>query len=412
MITPSLAEQRELESWVEATLRRAHERATGRTPTAEELAPLVRRELNALAPHVSPEFLAGLAVPAEPPAAPPAPELVSTWMTEAQHAEAAASLWYAKLHGIASIPMALSWYITYQQAERLAPPVAQCIAEFLRVRRAGGARPHTLSLYRARLESLSAHFGARIPHTLRPPEMLHYLETFPTPMGRRSHWETLHSFWNWLVSVGYARENLVASALQRPYVQTRPGPIFTVPETATILAHVKHTDQVLFWTLSLFAGLSRNELELWQRAEDPWRAIDMRCRLITLTPPVAVAPRTIRMQPNLAAWLHWIRPRGVPFYPANHYDKYRITRALALGHRYKNAAEAEAGKHGRRVEGRAAVGMARRSFISYRLALSGASFAEVADEVVRHEVHLKTRFYRKTTPEEAEKYFRLGPRAV
>ena len=53
--------------------------------------------------------------------------------------------------------------------------------------------------------------------------------------------------------------------------------------------------------------------------------------------------------------------------------------------------------------------MARRSYISYRLALTGVSYANVSDESGATERLLRSEYYRKVSKEEAERYFSLKP---
>ena len=56
--------------------------------------------------------------------------------------------------------------------------------------------------------------------------------------------------------------------------------------------------------------------------------------------------------------------------------------------------------------------MARRSYISYRLALSDGSYARVSEEAGTAEQFVRSDFYRKSTKEEAQKYFSFKPNRV
>jgi len=80
-----------------------------------------------------------------------------------------------------------------------------------------------------------------------------------------------------------------------------------------------------------------------------------------------------------------MKVRGVPFYPLNHWEKFRVPGATV---------------------------MARRSYISYRIALSGASYAHVSDEAGTTGRLLRSEYYRKASKEDAERYFSLKPASV
>jgi len=54
----------------------------------------------------------------------------------------------------------------------------------------------------------------------------------------------------------------------------------------------------------------------------------------------------------------------------------------------------------------------RRSCISYRLALTGASYAHVSDEEGTTERLLRSEYYRKASKDDAERYFSLKPASV
>jgi len=61
------------------------------------------------------------------------------------------------------------------------------------------------------------------------------------------------------------------------------------------------------------------------------------------------------------------------------------------------------------IVGKKVDALARRSKISYRLALTGASYAHVSDEAGATERLLRSEYYSKASKEDAEKYFSLKP---
>ena len=56
--------------------------------------------------------------------------------------------------------------------------------------------------------------------------------------------------------------------------------------------------------------------------------------------------------------------------------------------------------------------MAWRSYVSYRLALTGTSFAHVAEGYGITERLFRSDFTRKVTREEAQEYFGLKPKGI
>ena len=102
----------------------------------------------------------------------------------------------------------------------------------------------------------------------------------------------------------------------------------------------KNSDQIAFWTLSLFAGMRRHEIERLHTHPSPWKVIDLKRGIIDLTDePCARNRREITILPVLRAWLSWIKAFEVPFYPPNHWEKFRLVRASVLGHRYADKNE-------------------------------------------------------------------------
>jgi hypothetical protein len=99
----------------------------------------------------------------------------------------------------------------------------------------------------------------------------------------------------------------------------------------------------------------------------------------------------------------------VPLYPPNHWQKFRLVQSLALAHRYPDKT-CETGKNAH--SDKKAYAIARRSYISYRVALSGASFVNTVDEVGNSERFIRSDFYRKVSPDQAKEYFGLEPKRI
>ena len=221
------------------------------------------------------------------------------------------------------------------------------------------------------------------------------------------------TFFNWMLRSRYILENPLAGAMRRPVVKKAAGLIYTPGEAKHILRLTKDTDEVGFWALSLFGGLREYELQRIQMRKNPWEVVDFKRGMIDLSDtPTACHRRLVSILPVLAAWLHWMKARDVPFHPPNHWEKFRTTRATVLAHRFPSAAKPRERRLSPQFQGKKVYSMARRSYVSYRLALTGSSFAHVAEGSGITERLLRSDFTRKVAREEAQEYFGLKPKCI
>ena len=108
--------------------------------------------------------------------------------------------------------------------------------------------------------------------------------------------------------------------------------------------------------------------------------------------------RTIRINPVLRAWLRILKIEGVPFFPsANPGQKIRQLRLRVLN---------QSREPGPLV---GIFNMGRRSWIFYRLALPGASYAGVAASAGNSERMIRKYYRRRVTRRTARAYFHLTP---
>ena len=415
---PSFLEQYRLEQVVRAVLRRAAFEATGREPSAEQLTERVRAEVPALHAEFGEGFLKRLAarsLSTGNDGAPPVPEdppeagVVSTWLTESQRKEAESALWYAKLHGIESIPEALKWHAVCNKAALSAPTIGACLDGFYIAKRVGKCASRTLHVYRVRLQRFASQFGSRQARSVTGKELAEYLAQWPNVSTRLTNWDTISTFFNWMVERRFLLENPLLKATYRPKKKTGVRLIFTPDETRQILSAVKNTDQAGFWALSLFAGMRALEIMWLQERPDPWKLVDLRRGVIDLSGYEAVwQRRQIPILPVLRAWLDWIKAFKVPFCPPNHWNKFKALRISVLAHRLPGSTSA-AEEKGAPAK---ITAMARRSFIAYRLALAGASYVEISEQIGNKESFMRREFYQKASKPEGEIYFSLTPARV
>lgn len=416
MSAPNAAEAGHIDRTFRAILARAITQVTGREPTEDELNERAPREFVEISREFGADFWPRFAARAADSGTPGAAVGVpagATWLSSEQLKEAESAIWYAKLHGIASITQALEWHREHSHAARLAPPIRVCADEYHIVKRCEGRAVGTRSGYRKRLAPFVAQFGDRQPMSITPEEIAAHLDRWPQPATKANHWETLSTFFQWLVKMRYAVVNPLPLALKRPTTKAGARLIFTPEEAEYILRETMETDQIGFWVLALFAGLRNTEIEWIHRHRTPWRIIDLRHRRINLSEfPTKTSRRVIPIPRALRSWLNWVRARQVPLYPPSFWERFRVVRAKVLGPRYASDDREAAGHGGRNFEGKAVYAMARRSYMSYRVALAGASFREVSDEIGNTETFIRSHFYRKATPEDARRYFGLAPRVV
>lgn len=405
MTAPSFLQQHQLEQSFRDTVQRALVRLSGRPGEADAVDALVRAELPDLHRDLGDVYCERVAVDAAPPSAP-----VGVWLSPDQVGEAQTALWFARTHHIASLTEALQWYVNHRHGALDAPPIRRCVTEFLLAKRAEGLRPPTLKVHRMVLAKFAAAFGDRQPLAVSPREISAYLReirgTSPTAV-----WTTLSTFFTWAVQLRYAFDNPVKLAQRRPQAPTPGRFIFTPAETRLLLRRAKFTPEIGFWAIALFAGLRVTEIKRIHHHPDPWSLLNLRTNQIEISRAVGkTRARLVPIRPVLRQWLKWIQFKHYPIYPPNQRDKCRWVRAIAA-HRQENApafvpAGTAAGRDPRYYN------IARRSYLSHRLALPLASYADVAREGGHNEIVLRRYYERRVTAREAREYFALTPSRV
>lgn len=188
---PNFLQQERLQRILRSSFRRALVQAHGAEPAETELDAIVRREFPALADEFGSSFLLRLA----------------------------------------------------KQPALSAPPLRQCIDQFHLAKRQEKLAPQTLHCYHLRLDHFTAQFGERRPATISAKDLSAYLARWPHPATRLAYWETLSTFFNWMLRVRYILENPLSQAMRRPVVRKGAGLIYSPEEAAHLLRLTKHSPE-------------------------------------------------------------------------------------------------------------------------------------------------------------------------
>jgi site-specific recombinase XerD len=425
--SPSFLDQKHMDDTLRAMLRRTLFQATGSDPTEAELDIAVRREFAQLSVRLRRADETGPLSPAAPAAAfstlPDAraqPESAkataashATWMSPAELRDAEAATIYARTHGMPCIVDAVRWYHVRRGSTQSAPFLPQCVDEFLCVKRSERRSAMTISGYRSKLDRFAAAFATKRPAEITPHEIGRFITAAKHPTTRRDWWETLSTFYKWCVGVNYAEANPLPLALARPARVEGAQLVLSPDETREILRLTKHTDQIGFWALSLFAGLRTEEIRRIQADAARWSIVRVESGVIDL--PAAVGKngaRLVPISPVMSAWLKWIRARNAPFFPPNHFLKCQRLRDAVMAERCASLAERHQATQSDVRAPIWAFNVARRSYISYQLATAGASYADVSREVGNSEAMLRKNYERRVSRDDAKEYFSLKPGRV
>ncbi len=315
----------------------------------------------------------------------------------------------ARSQGLQSLCAAVTWYCANRRPsrDRLLP---ELVAEFLATKRCQNVGVKSMILYQSHMRGLMAGFPGRTAASIAPREVRDYLAQWKTTYTQASRWQTMATFFTWLERVHYVDANPVRQAMRRPSVGKVERRILTTAEAAAVLREAQHNDTIGFWALSLFAGMRNSEILALQRHLDPWGVINFESGVIDLRGEITkTSMRTVPISPVLKAWLLWLRPQNIPFYPRNFQNRCMQVRDAALTmHQFKR----RPGAGQLRGDSFLALNLGRRSYISYRLALPQASYVEVSRAVGNSEEILRKHYEQKAAPTEALKYFSLTPEVV
>lgn len=314
-----------------------------------------------------------------PPGPPPFPGLCYTLMHDDQRREAEEALWFARLHGIPCLTTALRAFARQLAAARIAPAVGDCAAEYDEEKRSMRPRGGGMLGARADLASFLTSFGGDRAIDVPTPKLCAFMQDGgPSVVRRRA--SRLHAFFAWAVRRRYALTNPVPPVLCRPLPRCLRA--FTPRQARYILRETRLTDQIGFWVLAFFGGLRTSEIQLVDRHPAPWSLVSFRTGEFRVPSGQSgrARDRTFRMHPTLYAWLRWLRPRRVPFFPPNFWERKFPEMWRAALKTFPDHRTARTGFRKppvpRRVDG-----APRDTYIVYRIALGNVTVEELTCEL-------------------------------
>lgn len=413
MAVPTLSEQAFLDRFLRSVFHAALQHVRGEPPLEAELDLLVRGEIAELNQLHGPSYVESLArdVSRQLTRTSEADgfERPGTWLSDIRLVDAEAAASFAEAHGIDALLPAIEWYAQHGHCLRTAPTLQACVTEFCIDRQCNGVKALTLGHYRQTLRHLARFTNALALGDVKPAMIRQFLARIPNQHTRAGEWKTLRLFFEWTVRHHYLLQNPVDAACAQPRSESTRRTIFTPSETKRLLKQVKNSSEIGYWVLALFAGMRTGEIERLQQHPAPWTLINLKTGIIDLPDALTkTGRRVVRISPVLAAWLRWIRKCGFAFVPAVADRRTRATQRSVLEPRCAMNTH----HTGVPVSDMRYQNVARRSFISYALALPGASFAQVSNQVGNTERTIRRYYFRRVAAREARAYFGLTPQAV
>ena len=110
--------------------------------------------------------------------------------------------------------------------------------------------------------------------------------------------------------------------------------------------------------------------------------------------------------------LELVKEGDLPFFPPSHYMKCRRLRNAVLEDRCGPLTARHRATNPQVRPPIWAFNIARRSYISYRLACAGANYAELSNEVGNSEAMIRQHYFRHVSRQAARAYFSLTPDRV
>jgi integrase len=295
----------------------------------------------------------------------------------------------------ATIRDAVNFYVPHLCATKRTCTATELVDELLKVKEADGASERYLSDLRSRLTQFSGSFDGKPVAEITSPQIDEWLRSLSDKNGKRLAPITRNNFrrvlivaFNFALGRGYCVSNPAEKSARAKEIESPVG-ILTVEQTARLLESAA-TEFVPYIAIGAFAGLRRAELE---RLE--WQEVDLVSGLIEVTASKAKSARRrfVRIQPNLAKWLHPYAQLSGNVTPPGYRPLLEATREAAGIKQWPQNA-------------------LRHSFASYHLAKFNDA-AALALELGHTNSNLVFQHYRQLVkPKQAERYWRIRPASV
>jgi integrase len=320
------------------------------------------------------------------------------WMIAVETQKAAAKL------GLSSILPALQAFA----AQGAAPTFSDCIPVYLQSRINEGLQPLSIANDRAFLGAFARRFGDQPPGQIAPDEIATYLAQWSNQNSVRTYQMRAYTFFDWAVRMRYAVVNPILRLAPIRPTQGR-GRHYTPSEAGFILRQAVNTSLIGFWVLTLFSGMRISEIKRMRLAADPWRWFGLDHKYIDV--PAAngkIRARRAAIHPTLWLWLKWLKARGQPLWPRLLEHQLGAQKRKLIA-RSQGVPEARLPLYPNRL---GYFNQGRRSFITYQLALPGASYLAVARCAGTSENMIRRYYRRDATLSEANAYFEHTPERI
>jgi len=306
------------------------------------------------------------------------------------------------LGDLANLHAAVKFYaVRHKQTTR--KPVAEVVAEFLKIKQARGASERYLKDLTGRLERFAADCRKDACNATTA-DIQDWLDGQNLgPQNYRNFRTVLHTLFKFSVARGYAVDNPV-EGVERVKVNGGDVEIFTPSEIVRLLdaARRNYHDFLPCLAIGAFAGLRSAEIE---RLE--WSDIHLAEKFIVVGANKAktASRRVVPIHDNLAAWLAPCASRQGKVWPDSSILFYKRQEAIAAATAVE--ADAERGVPAQKpVEWKS--NALRHSYASYRFAQIGDA-GRVAGELGNSAAVVHRHYRELVKPAEAERWFAVRP---
>jgi len=303
---------------------------------------------------------------------------------------------------LANLHAAVKFYaVRHKQTTK--KPVAEVVAEFLKIKEARGASDRYMKDLRGRLEKFARDYR-KDACNVTTTDIQEWLDGLKLkPQNYRNFRTVLHTLFKFAVARSYAADNPV-EGVERVKVNGGDVEIFTPAEIARLLeaARANFPDFLPCLAIGAFAGLRSAEIE---RLE--WSDIHLAEKFIVVGASKAktASRRIVPIHDNLAAWLAAYASRQGRVWNDTSILFYKRQEATAATTAVK--ADAEKNIPAQKPVKWKANGL-RHSYASYRFAITNDA-GRVAGELGNSAAVVHRHYRELVKPTEAEKWFSVEP---